>query len=94
LLQIALAGCAAVTAEEVIGRRVEGGGFSVSNVGDRSDVAAEFDGFVNRFEIPGLDDVDDATRAVLEKVVRDAIAKLCTVSRTVEKGTPVAVTFQ
>lgn len=94
LLQIALAGCSAVTAEELITRRVgEDSEFTVHADADRRHGAHEYDALRVSFDID-LSTVDDATRARLESTIRHALEQLCTVSRTVEKGTPVAVDFR
>ncbi|MEV6874364.1 OsmC family protein [Amycolatopsis sp. NPDC051128] len=93
LLQIAAAGCGAVTAEELITRRVgEDAKFCVTVSADRREGASELDAVHVAF------DVDVSTlaadhRAALAAAVDRAIERLCTVSRTLKKGVPVTETF-
>jgi uncharacterized OsmC-like protein len=93
LLQIAAAGCSAVTAEELITRRVgEDAKFRVTVSADRREGASELDAVHVAF------DVDVSTlaadqRDALAAAVDRAIERLCTVSRTLKKGIPVTETF-
>lgn len=93
LLQIAAAGCAAVTAEQLITRRIgEDAKFRVGVTADRREGASELDAVHVAFDVDvsGLS-VDD--RAALAIAVDRAIERLCTVSRTLKKGIPVTETF-
>lgn len=93
LLQLAAAGCAAVTAEELLVRRVgEDAPFVVTVGNDRRPGSHEYDALHVVVDVD-LDGLDDAARARLEGAVRTAIARECTVSRTVERGTPVTLDF-
>jgi uncharacterized OsmC-like protein len=93
LLQIATAGCSAVTAEELITRRVGGDSkFRVEVSADRREGAQELDAVYLRFDVP-LGDLDQAQREALAAAVDRSIERLCTVSRTLKKGIPVEETF-
>lgn len=86
LLLAAAAGCAAVTAETLIGRRV-GDGFTARADDVRPEGAHQLD------EVPvtldyDLSALDEDQRAALETVVRRAVDQLCTVTRTLKKATP------
>ncbi|RSD13711.1 OsmC family protein [Amycolatopsis eburnea] len=93
LLQIAAAGCSAVTAEQLITRRVgEDAKFRVTVSADRREGASELDAVHVAF------DVDVSTLAAEERealagAVDRAIERLCTVSRTLKKGIPVTESF-
>lgn len=93
LLQIAAAGCSAVTAEELITRRVgDDAKFRVAVTADRREGAAELDAVHVAFDV----DVSALTadqRDALAGAVDRAIERLCTVSRTLKKGIPVTETF-
>jgi uncharacterized OsmC-like protein len=88
LLQLAVAACGAVTAENLITRRVGDTAFTVRAGARRREGAHEYDALHVGFDID-VSGLDEAGRAQLESVVRGAIASLCTVSRTVEAGVPV-----
>jgi uncharacterized OsmC-like protein len=93
LLQIAAAGCSAVTAEELITRRVgEDSKFRVEVSSDRREGAQELDAVYVRFDVP-LGDLDQAQREALAAAVDRSIERLCTVSRTLKKGIPVEESF-
>ncbi|MGW3958414.1 OsmC family protein [Amycolatopsis sp. NPDC005003] len=93
LLQIAAAGCSAVTAEELITRRVgEDAKFRVAVTADRREGASELDAVHVAFDV----DVSALTadqRDALAGAVDRAIERLCTVSRTLKKGIPVTEEF-
>ena len=93
LLQIAAAGCSAVTAEELITRRIgEDAKFRVTVSADRREGASELDAVHVAFDV----DVSGLTadqRDALAGAVDRAIERLCTVSRTLKKGIPVTETF-
>jgi uncharacterized OsmC-like protein len=93
LLQIAAAGCSAVTAEELITRRVgEDSHFRVAASADRRQGASELDAVYVRFDVD-LAALDQHEREALATAVDRAIEKLCTVSRTLKKGIPVLEEF-
>ncbi|WP_037358486.1 OsmC family protein [Amycolatopsis orientalis] len=93
LLQIAAAGCSAVTAEQLITRRVgEDSKFRVSVTADRREGASELDAVHVAFDVD-VSSLDDDQRAALAGAVDRAIERLCTVSRTLKKAIPVTETF-
>jgi uncharacterized OsmC-like protein len=93
LLQIAAAGCSAVTAETLITRRVgEDSKFRVEVSADRREGASELDAVHVNFDV-ALDGLDQAQREALATAVDRSIERLCTVSRTLKKGIPVDETF-
>ena len=93
LLQIATAGCSAVTAENLITRRVgEDSKFRVSVTADRREGASELDGVRVRFDVD-LANLDASQRAALAAAVDRSIERLCTVSRTLKKAIPVTEEF-
>jgi uncharacterized OsmC-like protein len=93
LLQIAAAGCSAVTAEELITRRVgEDAKFRVAVTADRREGASELDAVHVAFDVD-VSTLAEDQRAALAGAVDRAIERLCTVSRTLKKGIPVTETF-
>lgn len=93
LLQVAAAGCSAVTAEDLITRRVgDDSKFRVEVTADRREGASELDAIHVAFDVDvsGLDAHD---REALATAVDRAIERLCTVSRTLKKGIPVTERF-
>jgi putative redox protein len=97
LLLAAIGGCTAVDADTATSRRAEPTEFTVTVRGDK--ISDREDG--NRMEnlavtfavtFPEGAEGDDA-RTVLPRAVRLSHDRLCTVSRTVERGTPVSVTI-
>ena len=92
LLLAAIAGCTAIDVDVVTTRRAEPVSFQVGadalKVRDAegshlTDIAVTF-----RIEFPG-GEAGDAARAILPDIVRKSHDRLCTVSRTIERGTPV-----
>ncbi|WP_439383176.1 OsmC family protein [Amycolatopsis lexingtonensis] len=93
LLQIAAAGCSAVTAEELITRRVgEDAKFRVTVTADRREGASELDAVHVAFDVDVSTLAADQREALAGAVDR-AIERLCTVSRTLKKGIPVTESF-
>ncbi|WP_328449629.1 OsmC family protein [Amycolatopsis sp. NBC_00438] len=93
LLQIAAAGCSAVTAEELITRRVgENAKFRVTVSADRREGASELDAVHVAFDVDVSTLAADQREALAGAVDR-AIERLCTVSRTLKKGIPVTEEF-
>lgn len=94
LLLVAIAGCTAADVDFITAKRAEPDGFVVRA---RADKARDEDGNHLRdirvtFDVRFPDDEGgDAARAVLPEAVRRSHDRLCTVSRTVERGTPVEV---
>lgn len=95
LLLAAIAGCSAVDADVVTGRRAVAESF-LAEV-DADVVRDESGGTVLRdieltFRVRFPDGPDgDAARAVLPRAVRASHDRTCTVSRTIETGVPVSV---
>ncbi|GAB2990904.1 OsmC family protein [Amycolatopsis acidiphila] len=89
LLQVAAAGCSAVTAENLITRRVgEDAKFRVDVTADRREGASELDAVHLKFDVD-VSGLGQDEREALALAVDRAIDKLCTVSRTLKKGIPV-----
>ncbi len=91
LLLAAIAGCSAVTSENLLVRRL-GADAAITVDADRSKTADDKHRFasVQTQLRAALDEVDDGEqREKLVAAVERAIAKYCTVSRTVEEGTPI-----
>jgi uncharacterized OsmC-like protein len=91
LLQLAVAGCAAVTAEELITRRT-GENFRVEVTAEQRHGAHELDAIDSRFDLD-LSALDEKQRRELTAAVHRAIDRLCTVSRTLARPTPVRESF-
>ena len=92
LLLAAIGGCTAVDVDILTSRRAEPGRFEVEvgaeKVRDRTgnhltDITVTF-----RVEVPD-GEAGDKARAILPDAVRQSHERLCTVSRTVEIGTPI-----
>jgi uncharacterized OsmC-like protein len=93
LLQLAVAACSAVTAENLITRRVgEDSRFRVAAGAEQQPGGHEYDALRVAFDVD-LSGLDEPVRAQLESTIRHALDQLCTVTRTVEAGTPVKVGF-
>ncbi|WP_033438436.1 OsmC family protein [Saccharothrix sp. NRRL B-16314] len=91
LLLAAAAGCAAVTAETLVTRRVEGG--LVARADDvRPEGAHELDAVPITLDYD-ISQLDAAQRAALDAAVRRAIDQLCTVTRTLKSTPPTPVTL-
>ncbi|HZF89042.1 OsmC family protein [Streptomyces sp.] len=97
LLLAALGGCTAADVDVATSRHAEPAGFSVSVTGDKvsdelgnrlTDLTVTFD--VVFPEGAGA----ERARAILPRAVKTSHDRLCTVSRTVESGTPVTVTIK
>ena len=93
LLLAALGGCTGADVDHITSKRAEPEGFSVQVTGDKVRDEAGGNRLVNlaielRVTFPeGA--AGDAAREVLPRAVRMSHDRLCTVSRTVELGTPV-----
>jgi uncharacterized OsmC-like protein len=91
LLLAAAAGCAAVTAETLITRRVDG---PLTARADDVRVADEHELTTVPVSLDyDLSALDEAQRAELETVVRRAVDQLCTVTRTVKKSATTPLTL-
>jgi putative redox protein len=93
LLLAGIGGCTAVDVDMITSRRAEPEAFEVRVDADkvRDDAGNHLADIVVTFRVrfPGGEQGDKA-RAVLPDAVRKSHDRLCTVSRTVELGTPVA----
>jgi uncharacterized OsmC-like protein len=92
LLLAAIAGCTAIDVDLLTTKRTEPEHFSVTSAGEkvRDDDGNRMEGLQVRFDV-AFDD-DEAGRAATERLpdaIRRSHDRLCTVSRTVELGTPV-----
>lgn len=97
LLLVAIAGCAAADVDFITVKRAEPEGFVVRARADKArDAAGNFLRDVRvTFDVRFPDDEGgQAARAVLPEAVRRSHDRLCTVSRTVERGTPVEVVVE
>ena len=97
LLLAGIGGCTAVDVDILTSRRAEPDAFEVrldaEKVRDEAgnhlaDIVVTF-----RVKFPG-DEQGDAARALLPDAVRKSHDRLCTVSRTVELGTPIATRIE
>jgi len=95
LLLAAIAGCSAIDVDLITGKRAEPNRFDATMTGDkiRDDRGNRLVNLALRFDIEFPDDDDGrAARYVLPRALQQTHDRLCTVSRTVEVGTPVEVT--
>ncbi|MFC9056755.1 OsmC family protein [Streptomyces sp. NPDC057074] len=95
LLLAAIGGCTAVDVEAATGRHAEPAEFSVVVTGDK--VSDEQGNRMTNLQVTftvAFPDVEGAERArtILPRAVKASHDRLCTVSRTVEIGTPVTTT--
>lgn len=97
LLLTAIAGCSAIDVDFIASRRSEPDSFEIqanaSKVRDESGNHLEDIELVFRVTFPSQE-AGDAARAILPDAVAKSHDRLCTVSRTVELGTPVAVRIE
>lgn len=94
LLLVALGACSAVDVDTVTARRAEPGRFAVRVEADkvRVDGASALQDIAVTFDVRFPEGPDgDAARAVLPRALQVSHDRSCTVSRTVEVGTPVAI---
>lgn len=97
LLLAALGGCSAVDIDVVTARRVEPVSFdvTVSAEVDHADGANRLTDIGIRFQLDfGQGPEADSARRVAPAAARVSHQRTCTVSRTVELGTPVAMTVE
>ena len=93
LLLSAIAGCTAIDVDLVTSRRAEPDSFQVVAEGDkvRDGQGNHLSGIMVTFRIAFPDGGGgDEARAILPDVVQKSHNRLCTVSRTVEIGTPIS----
>ncbi|MGH3431737.1 MAG: OsmC family protein [Thermocrispum sp.] len=92
LLLTAIAGCTAIDVDTVTARRSEPASFELSARGDkiRDDDGNRMENLEVVFRVRFPDGADgDAARELLPGMVAKSHDRICTVSRTVELGTPV-----
>jgi uncharacterized OsmC-like protein len=95
LLLTAIAGCSGIDVDFITGRRAEPSSFKLHASGEklRDDAGRNHvDNISVTFDIsfPSGEE-GDAARAVLERTVQQSHDRLCSVSQTVERETPVSV---
>ena len=95
LLLTAIAGCAAVVVDAITSRRAEPVGFEVTAEGVKArtdDLGNHMTGLEVTFTVAFPDGEEgDRARAMLPKAVAMSHDRLCTVSRTVQLGTPITM---
>jgi putative redox protein len=97
LLLAAIGGCTAIDVDIVTSRRAEPDAFQVVVEADkvRDDEGNHLTGIEVTFRIAfPAGDGGDAARDILPRIVRQSHDRLCTVSRTVERGTAVATRIE
>ncbi|MFH9043616.1 OsmC family protein [Streptomyces sp. NPDC017966] len=97
LLLAAIGGCTAADVDVATGRHAEPDAFSVTVTGDKisDELGNRMTDLVVTFRVAFPDgEGADRARAILPRVVRTSHDRLCTVSRTIETGTPVTVTVE
>ena len=97
LLLAAIGSCTAIDTDVVTSRRVEPTAFTVTVGGDKisdRETGNRMENLAVSFEVSFPDgEAGDAARALLPRTVALSHDKLCTVSRTVERGTPITPTI-
>lgn len=95
LLLVALAGCAAVDVDLITGRRAQPTRFDVTATGDKvrdPSGGTRLDDLTVTFTVQFPDGpAGDAAREMLPTAIAMTADRLCTVARTVQRGTPVAM---
>ena len=94
LLLTAIAGCSAIDVDLITSRRAEPTRFEVTMDGEkiRDEHGNRLTDLVLTFRVEFPDDEGGrAAEGVLPRAVQQSHDRLCTVSRTVETGTPIAV---
>lgn len=92
LLLVAIAGCSAVDVDLITSRRAEPESFTVSMEGHKAkdDGGNHMTGLRLTFDVVFPEGkAGDAARATLARSAQQSHDRLCTVSRTVERGTPI-----
>jgi putative redox protein len=96
LLLVAIGACTAIDVDLVVSRRAEPDTFLVNISGDkvRDEGGNRMEHLAVEFRVAFPEGPEgDAARAALPRSVRMSHDRLCTVSRTVELGTPVTTTM-
>ncbi|MFG2356466.1 OsmC family protein [Streptomyces sp. NPDC048521] len=97
LLLAAIGGCTAVDVDIATSRHAEPDGFSVAVTGHKinDDLGNRLTDLQVTFRVSFPDgEGADRARAILPRAVKTSHDRLCTVSRTVEIGTPVTATVE
>ncbi|MEZ0066289.1 putative redox protein [Streptacidiphilus sp. MAP12-20] len=97
LLLAAIGGCTAIDADIATTRHAEPTGFTVTVTGDKvsDDLGQHMTNLAVSFQVTFPDgEAGDRARAILPRAVKTSHDRLCTVSRTVEIGTPVTSTVE
>jgi putative redox protein len=97
LLLAAIGGCTAIDADVATTRHVEPDAFAVTVTGDkiRDEQGNRMTDLAVTFHVVFPEgSAGDAARLILPRAVKVSHDRLCTVSRTVETGTPVASTIE
>ncbi|MET7654484.1 MULTISPECIES: OsmC family protein [unclassified Streptomyces] len=95
LLLAAIGGCTAADVDVATGRHVEPAGFTVTVTGDKisDELGNRMTDLAVTFSVTFPDGASgDRARAILPRAIAISHNRLCTVSRTIEVGTPVTVT--
>lgn len=96
LLLAALGGCTAIDADVATSRHAEPLGFRVEVRGDKiaDEEGSRMENLAVTFHVVFPEgEAGDRARAILPRAVRLSHDRLCTVSRTIERGTPVSSTL-
>jgi uncharacterized OsmC-like protein len=96
LLLAAIGGCTAADVDVATARHAEPTGFTVSVTGNKigDESGNRMTDLVVTFSVAFPDgDLGDRARTILPRAVKTSHDRLCTVSRTVEIGTPVTATI-
>jgi uncharacterized OsmC-like protein len=97
LLLAAIGGCTAADVDVATGRHAEPARFSVSVTGDKisDELGNRMTDLVVTFDVAFEDgEGADRARAILPRAVQASHDRLCTVSRTIETGTPVTAVIK
>ena len=94
LLLAAIAGCSAVDVDAITGRRAQPDSFEVHSEGDkvRDDQGNHMEGLAVTFTVRFPEGPEgDLAREMFPRAIQMSHDRLCTVSRTVQIGAPIAV---
>ena len=97
LLLVAIGGCTAIDADVATSRHAEPLRFEVTVSGDKisDEEGGRMENLAVTFHVEFPEgEAGDRARAILPRAVKLSHDKLCTVSRTVERGTPVVSTIE
>jgi putative redox protein len=97
LLLVAIGACTAIDVDILTSRRAEPDGFEVLVEAEkiRDEAGNHLTDLVVTFRVSFPDgEAGDAARAILPNAVKKSHERLCTVSRTVELGTPIATRIE